>query len=938
MADGAPSAFDDPTLAGTAEAAGAQGNRMLETLALQGFSEEEIAELRQEALSQIKMEFKTPEELATRLPKFVDGCEREYKDLQRRIASLTAAQIAGARMCLAQLKLGHDKLEELKSSFRDIDRSISKLQSVASCQQLRQLHHMRANVGKIITWSEVLAAVNDDDMDGLITNRDVTGFYEKLRQFQAIRADMARSSEAGYVRRFERTFRKVDEFIAKFESLACDILRDAALKMLQISAEVDQLQEEHAEQGLPPWEESHRDGLLLQNAEVTLFQQVLEIVDREAKHPFLFKSGIVEDADVGSEPMSVLHAMAVSEALQKGVEDCFFNDILREVVEPVREVRKACDAMLQLPVFMNAIEEVTVLLHCSTVNVVDVIMIKFHNLVVELLTRFAKPESKVPGKPLVDCLMFIQQYSRTCIDNGPLSPYFTSDCMRPTAAAITRAAIDGVSEIINDTTVKSIAALANIPEVDEHKDSGACKIEVVRNYFFYVFQAVQAAAPSASIEILKSLEASFATNIVAFCEGLAQSVEFQRFQRNLVIKRKRAVASARPPAATTAAAAGKPTPSPVAPDTLAGGGITAQDEWFRMVCCVINSFSDVEQGVQQMYNKCFERIGAESSMYGTEYTSPLEDFRENVLPDLPSVLIDRLVEFVDICAAGPKLEELFDGTVYTKSKPLSDVGEAHPTHAYCHVLRDYLEGARRMISTDEKDTFTLRLISASATSFLNKLVRALWNGKVQLKDFRPKVLQDVRVFLQLWEPFVGDARVVRAELDSAKKSLERGLCDMLLTDFQLSAGEEGATTSLQRFLSEFPDAPEFALEFFIDIREDFSSQQKSAALAALKRVAAPPAGQPPVDPSAPPRQVVSLFGRIDRGLAKKRGWFAGGPATTKVQEKSSAVTRYKLPDPNLVVVEPAASPVLPMTTIRPPAGDAPVTTVSLADLMKQHGK
>lgn len=415
----------------TASSNDLKGTYLLEDLNLLA-PQSSFEALQKDAIRAINQELARTDELHIAVPRLLQACDNELLEVRKSIHAIVSTQTGEACRSRRVLKEASEKIVKLQGAFVEQGDILSGMQTAACYRQLKQLTVLRANVQRIIKWTEALKAIHHFPIDKSLRSGKFLENYQRLRETQDIRASVmskaASDPRASDV--FEPYFFKLDShleiFIMHVKSVFEGSTMIAILHVLGDDEENDVPEEtdDDDDEGNPIRKFSH-------------LEECVEICCREMVNPCMHKR-YGDDADI------VLDTNGVAKWVTESVSATWVDEVMGDVTDPNTQLTEYLSAMKKLEQILVALEMALAPLS-TKFPFFSLVVVAFHAEVMVVARNYA--ESGLAATDLLEVIEFMRWY-HNFLDENSFMVYLNTGTgdIEGSIGDLMKLAVDGMSD------------------------------------------------------------------------------------------------------------------------------------------------------------------------------------------------------------------------------------------------------------------------------------------------------------------------------------------------------------------------------------------------------------------------------------------------------------------------------------------------------------
>lgn len=354
--------------------------------------------LQDEAIRAINQELARTDELHVAVPRLLQSCDNELSEVRKSIHAIVSTQTGEACRSRRVLKEASEKIVKLQSAFVEQGDILSGMQTAACYRQLKQLTILRANVQRIIKWTEALKAIHHFPFDKSLRSGKFLEIYERLCETQDIRTSVMKKagSDPHASQVFEPYFMKLDSTLEIFIMHVQSVFESSAMiAILHVLGDDDD--EEGAD------DESDEDEHGNPIRKFVHLEECIEICSREKSNPCMHKRN-------GYDAENVLDPNGVALWVKQSVSQTWVDEVMGDVVDPISQMDEYLDSMRKLEQIMVALDMALAPLS-TKFPFISMVVVAFHSEVMAVVRRYADPEEELEATKLLEAIKFLRWYS-----------------------------------------------------------------------------------------------------------------------------------------------------------------------------------------------------------------------------------------------------------------------------------------------------------------------------------------------------------------------------------------------------------------------------------------------------------------------------------------------------------------------------------------------
>ena len=360
--------------------------------AFPGFNAAERSSLEQAAIDTVKQELILPSDLDSKVPRLIEACEREAREVRKSIVGISSAQLRDARRSIDLLARSKETAVDLGATFKQLEEGGQGLyQHPIAYKYLRQLHTFRNNVNTVITWTERLMELKSIRIGDMLDNGLWAQTYVVVRDVQKIRLKVRETSDHRMLEVFEPYFGQLDVDAELLVGGVQDVLQQTVAFAFESVLEEDEMK-------LQPTREC------------------LQICLTEDKHNWLRYRGDSARNDLSTSPLSIDVAI---DSLYKGVDSYWHDELLKDVDNPIAEAAKVYEVLeAQLQPMLSLCETCLLGFSSDRLPVVALLLKRFHTRVLSTLADQLEQQHRMTSTQLIAGMHYTVSYANMVKEEG----------------------------------------------------------------------------------------------------------------------------------------------------------------------------------------------------------------------------------------------------------------------------------------------------------------------------------------------------------------------------------------------------------------------------------------------------------------------------------------------------------------------------------------
>jgi hypothetical protein len=904
---------------------------------LEGLTDEELLQMRHDAVLQVKSELLVPSELEAKTQSLLVSCHRDRFEILRSMNHTATEQAKDAAASIAIIRGSEQAIEHLKEGFQTIHAMIGTMESVESYARLRELHYYRMNSDSIVQWCRVFGSMSEPDQyeSAIEEGSELPAVYEDIVVMQKIRTSLGQvaSRYRGQLAAMRPTFDIADHLVSKLVERIKGVVQTTCRTAVG--------------ENLPGHDEDHGDVANLTLRRRELLIEVLKIVDKENGHDgdhLKYRGGTgsyPHDPDCANMD-SPIHTEVMVACLQEGAADLFHADLMVDSQGMVATHPTALVNAIETTIELLPVIEESLLPIRTNIKLTSNIISGLHSCVMEGVSHFiaeAQESDSVSAQELLNLLHAIDHYREAVVDYGGIvSNYANTDDMDYEQRRLLDAAVDGLQDhMINLCVSCSLSGVnetirrAKIPD----PDMPVAALDVMA----VIDSSAKSLVSGANLTILHKLAVAVAAAIQNFVEDQLQRTDWAKFHSAVEVyfeewvqhNNIEATEGADPAQATATAAAAAAAKKKKA--AKKGGGFfgwgkkkdeskeaeqqvqlegakplvpkeqATNDAWLAWQLTALNGFSDMQKKIphiERYFSALHDADEVElnlagalaeegtrksatgpGSPTGTDMAARWESPITAVMADFDVVnnsLLDRIIQYMCDIEMGAAWEAMFVSNEWQ-----ANPSPRPPTDDIFGVARTTIMEVSPALRDPWAGRLRSRLVWHVSVMYLENMARFMKSGQKKWL-FNRNVDRDIDLFSVFWES------VLEGDNDAVAMGQKAVAALRAVLKFMTSPDVERFTKVLENeFLVEFPDTPEFFPLLLIANRMDVDKKTREGMERAF-HTAYP--HRPAMRPGAAP----SLVGCVDEAVVNEArargGWFSRAPTKAEVavpgQRKNTA--------------------------------------------------
>jgi hypothetical protein len=660
--------------------------------AYEGFDTSDSPILEKGAIEKLRQELVLPNDLDTKVPRMLEACEREAREVRKAIVTLSSSQLREARRSIDLLARSKQVTEELRQTFKRIDESDESFkQHPTAYKWLRQLHRFRTNVNAVVTWTERLQQVAECPIGEMLEQKQLIPAYNMVRDVQKIRKRVRECPPRSrhLLEAFDPYFKKNTVFCLLVGNAIREVLQEAVDRAVSYMLTVAELEEGA--------DDTEAEGLL------TPLRDAFQIVLTEAQFQWLRLTGDHENEDPEDGPLTMVE---VHDALREGVSNYWADTLLEGIGDYVKQSGDVYSKLTEniLGVY-SCIENVLLPMSTKSLRVVNKLISSFHNRVSNLLDMHLENQSNMSSAQLVRGMEFTTWYSLNVAKQG-FNQYIDADELKElekVAGRFLAAAVDEMQEHMTDLATKCAINVIRDPICS--LPNGLLYTNGPVDLFTILQKSIAPVTSMADTRILEQLSESCVSAMRAYINTIRQSCEVENWEDRMYEKDEK----------------------------------LTRDDWgdarMQSLCAYCNDMSKIEENLELVESKFASVLEADQS--------PFQSF----LPELPDASfyftqeISESILFV--------IRESW-GAVFTS--PDWNNAEKNPVASIKSTVEDYYNNDLANYLEEQWRTKLLRYLVPQLTEkYIEQFGRTVSTGKVVLdENFSMNISRDITLFSELW--------------------------------------------------------------------------------------------------------------------------------------------------------------------------------------------
>ncbi|KAK7198096.1 hypothetical protein NESM_000765800 [Novymonas esmeraldas] len=894
-------------------------------------SEAEKATLKQEVLNSINTELLLNADLEVTVPRLLRSCQNESRELRRAMNSIASSQIVEAQRALHLVQENYGKVQELRELFLKQGNLIQGLGAdTLSYKHLRQLHHLRDNVGSVIKWSEALKEVRYGNLYVLVEQQAFRSMYDRLRKLQQIRRTVIVKAGARYrsfQTVFEPYFEKLDVILTMFVNEVYKFLREDAMVIAIQKALEDDPADGAVRRGVGfsggSFGGGGGGGAKGDEGTPEPFECLRQCVaicgDEIAKPAFNFGSD-------GVETESQINEDAVYAAVAKGVAQLWEEQIMQDVVDPFAQISVYLEQMKKVEPLLGAFE-LTLFPLSTKLSFFSLVVQAVHAEVMNVMQGYVDPAAELEAHGLIEASLFIQWYKDMMTTNS-YAQYVDVSTIDEMSASFMTAAVGGLSAHLTRLCRACAMTVCNDPKGPTVLPSGLPITTGPVDMFSVLQQSLSGLNTAVNMSVMRQIGKACADAIYAYLDECKQRSDFDYWEDDN---------------------SSLPTPQPT-------------EEWqqrrmlFLYAFC--NDCTTIENNldtIELKFASCwdYDSPGGGTAATGANdgdggggsssgggggggdtFSTPFQKVQD-ALPDNAFYYLDEITAQVERIVEDQWVKVFRPGEWYADS--------TNPVQLIVNTEAEYIdEEFVTMLQEQRSRKLTRQMLIRNVEKYISTLVEFLAdvirNPKKNAIDswltFVDCVQRDIDVSFTMWSERISDRR--GRLLDLAQRALE--VMRQLLT---IKKPVDFGYLLQDKLLDDFGDCPTFVIRFCFEARSQEIDRETRERLMAVwaERTAYQKRDKKDM-PTGGWTQPPSLLGTVDRTLAeleKPSGFFGRSAKSKRAAEKQQKALQEKDAKRTARKVRRDADAAATKTRTpmaAPKVNSGAVEVASLADILK----
>jgi hypothetical protein len=498
------------------------------------------------------------------------------------------------------------------------------------------------------------------------------------------------------------------------------------------------------------------------------------------------------------------------------------------VSDPARDIRGACEAMKDVLDFVNCVEEALLPLPASF-GLTSVVIQRFHDNVLELLGKFADPESEAVSGELIAALDWADWYRRECVeDGGVVGQHTGAGALDALSARLLDAAVVGMRDHVIDLAMKCAAQLVENGEVIDDAASGNLFTDGAADFLHILGSSVKSVADSASVEVIRQLQVACADAVRTYTEEVCAKIAWGDFHdRAAAGRQEQSVGDAGEPAGGKAARA-----EAEQQQQQADG-----DAWVRWQCAVVNDLAAIEENIDTVEQLFEARLARQGFVDDGSDEQPIPDAIAQLAPANLELLL-RVIDYIDEVV----LADAWESKMFVSPEWQANPAKANPLEDVFGASHDFIEALSEFLKPFWANRFRQQYMVRMAGTYMTRLLRFMKHGKKKFA-FAASLDRDIDLLQLFWAEHIDAENATSMRLLAANVTAMRALL-ALVTAPDVAAWAHAVASKV---LPNFGDCPTFVVELIILHRHDVDKKTREGFIAAWREAVAHQCRDPETD-------------------------------------------------------------------------------------------
>jgi hypothetical protein len=724
--------------------------------------------LQDDAIRAINQELARTDELHVAVPRLLQSCDNELSEVRKSIHAIVSTQTGEALRSRRVLKEASEKIVKLQSEFVEQGDILSGMQTAACYRQLKQLTVLRANVQRIIKWTEALKAIHHFPFDKSLRSGKFLEIYERLCETQDIRTSVMKkaASDPHASQVFEPYFVKLDSILEIFLMHVQSVFEGSAMIAILHVLGDDDGNESAAD-------ESDEDEEGNPIRKFVHLEECIEICSREKSNPCTHKRN-------GYDAENVLDSKGVANWVKQSVSQTWVDEVMGDVVDSITQMDEYLDSMKKLEQIMVALEMALAPLS-TKFPFVSMVIVAFHCEVLTVVRRYADPVEELEATKLLEAIKFLRWYS-SFLDECSFLQYLESGTSEidDIIAQMMKLAVSGMSQHL--THLSDSCAQTTCELEPKALPSGQIFSTGPTDLFTILQQSLGNITTSVETEVSQKLAKACADGVRAYITECKKRMDYDYWE-----------------------------------DEKSGGAPSS--EWssrrLNFLYAFCNDLTTIEENLEVLELK-FANVWTEDVD-----ETPFQQLRDHIFEDI-NFYIDEISDHVNRLVS-EEWKKLFVSSSWQSA-------DSNPLRAILDTMADFMDEEFSVVIHDaHAKVLTKSMMMDSFRRYLSELFRYFketQNSKWKPTDaeiFHAALARDATELHSFW---AGRTISTRTQfVDQGRQAI-----DVLADLMRYIAGER--TDLFERVLrgrliENFGDCPSFVITYIIEKRSDVDSKTKA---------------------------------------------------------------------------------------------------------------
>ncbi|EPY24431.1 hypothetical protein STCU_07184 [Strigomonas culicis] len=801
-------------------------------------TQEEKDGLQKEVLNTINNELVHPEDLEVAVPRLLNSCLTESKELRSAMNAIASSQIVEAQRALKIVKDSHARVQELKASFLKQGKLIQGMgDDTVAYKQLRRLHILRDNVLAVIEWSKALKEVRFENLYAYVEAHAFKAVYDRLKKLQRMRRTLISKAGAQYrsfQAVFEPYFSKLDVVLSVFVQEVFSVLEQDSMN-ISIQRALDDPDDP---QPFP---------------EFDMLRECIQVCSAEIEKP------VLNYGSDGLEQEPPLTSDKIYDAVTKSVGKLWEEQVMVDVVDPFGQISVYLEQMKKVEPLLEALEMALIPLS-SSFSFFGCVVEAIHEEVMRVVDGYVDPEAEVEANGLMEASDFVQWY-KEMLTTCNFAHYVDISTIDDLSAQLMASAVGGLSDHLTRLCRACAITVCNDPKGPTVLQNGQPITTGPGDMFAVLQQMLSGLTTAIDMDVMRKIGKACAEAIYAYLDECRSRSDFDYWED----------------------------------DNASASTPLAVEDWQRRrmqyLYAFCNDCATIETNldtIELKFASCWsDDAGGED---GAEPATPFQKVQET-LPDNSFYYLD------EICAQVERIVGDQWALVFRAGPWYQDA--ENPVQLITNTMSDFIEEEFAVMLQEQKQRKLVRqMLVRFVQKYINTLAEFLAdavrnpkkNGVDSWGPFIDCISRDIEVVVPLWRTHATEGRGQLVEL--AQKAMEL-LKDLLnvkkAVDFNFVLEE--------RMMDSFGDCPSFLIRFMLNARsKELDAATRERMLASWNEHIAYQQRDKDDRITTGWSQATSFFGAVDRTIAdleRSAGMFRKSVKKKREEEQQQKVLDAK---------------------------------------------